>query len=234
MGVTQVVLSLRSRHAELLQLRPPASSLEGAESTRGSVRGNAADGTKLREEPVLPGLGTMPIRLVTNGLWPAVAVSHDAAIARPSAGVTIDGLATTIGSETRAGERGGQHDPAARGEGAGGAAWVGASVLATEVGEIFDAISVALNTADPAQYDQVRDERGAIIRGATTGRSASWSCPMYLLSSVSTCCIIIGFDHMTLSAADCCFRRHLSLRTLHGAVLISVTPAVDTYLGTTA
>ena len=141
-----MVRSLRSHHAQLLQL---PRSTEIAEEEQVQPRGSAAC-TKPAEGAVPEESNYMPLRLVTNGLWPVasqavvtpVPRSHSEGPGMSTRGVEVNGGRT--GHESGFGflYEGGADD---------------AGALAAEIAELFDAVSVALNTADPLQYDQVRN-----------------------------------------------------------------------------
>lgn len=154
----QVVRSLRSRHANLLRLQqraPPRLEAGSDQSRHGPVAGAT--------EPAVAGhITMMPVRLVTNGLWPVVAkpltgpapVGSDRSH-KPETGGAFDRIPQDGSSSDIRGE----HETAASGGSgggeSGGAAATGAA-FAAEVAELFDSVSVALNTADASQYEEVR------------------------------------------------------------------------------
>lgn len=122
----QIVETLRSRHGNLLRTTPAGSGGRGASTTPSSS--GVSRGS--------PGGGdAVPIRLVTNGLWlvaPPVPFPARTApsIGEGGAGPDDDPDATCV------------QKPAA-------------AVLAAEIAELFDHVSIALNTAEPQQYNQV-------------------------------------------------------------------------------
>lgn len=161
-----MVKSLRSRHAELLEALPDnggsSSTDTGKRQTKTTTGQNEAPG---------PAAGSLkktikPLRLATNGLWPA-------ALAATTTAGTNDHPLDSIGrrrgqQETIAAERA---DFAAAAQDSSSSTGMQltfageertkrgndgpAAALAKEVAELFDSVSVALNTADPAQYEQV-------------------------------------------------------------------------------
>lgn len=158
-----MVLSLRSRHATLLRPRQvsPATTPTGTDTA-----GTAT------ERPVPA--GTMPIRLITNGFWPAAVLAERTttgslpSVANDgSGGGTTQTLGRSMGRVEGEGRRGGGigKDEAAdcfclaEGRGDTSAALAvgvdSAAFMAREISEIFDSVSVALNTADSAQYEEV-------------------------------------------------------------------------------
>lgn len=97
-------------------------------------------------EPACAGSGMMPIRLVTNGLWPVSTPTTGPMVRFPNVHPAIANV------ELRAEDRGESYSGAL---GKTKKFTVGAAVLATQIAELFDSVSVALNTADPVQYDEV-------------------------------------------------------------------------------
>lgn len=134
----QVVRSLKSKHPDLLRSLPSPRTVGANERT---------------EPPSLPGLAMMPVRLVTNGLWPAT----DSATYLSGAAHNSKRPWGTIKSSEQKADKSRKGSSAARkGEGETPGK-VSASTLATEIAELFDSVSVALNTSDSEQYDQVSD-----------------------------------------------------------------------------
>eukprot|EP00752_Nemacystus_decipiens_P014322 g12741.t1 len=180
--VKEVVRSLRHRHADLL-LRPhqppPTSVAAAAAGALGRTELDSGKGTAPFSN------STMPVRLVTNGVWP-VASGHELGSCCPtvrvsgSAGTPPEAAAATAERFLPRGRRRGgwsgrdegDRDSAAQAErrssqdvAGGGPAGRGgsnaeadasaASTVASEIAELFDSVSVALNTADPMQYEEL-------------------------------------------------------------------------------
>ena len=185
------MLSLRSRHADLLRRYPttPATADRLVEATR-------------KEIPPHRGAEETPVRLVTNGLWPLVASRNGSGPAAAEFGQGLPAIARPMDKEGGEGGRGGVvvvggggegregggrggwgggggiegRERAGRGGRGGGergrggeGGWGGAEAveaaegsggraasLAAEIAETFHSVSVALNTADPEQYEEVR------------------------------------------------------------------------------
>lgn len=141
-----MVRSLRLDHAHLLQ-KTKLTETEVKEKLRSP---QAVAGWTMPGKERLPDeLDGMPFRLVTNGLWPVVSQT----ITTPLFGSRGSGSpgTSTLDVEFDDSNRGPVLSVHRRNEeGANGAA-----AFAAEVAELFDAVSVALNTVDPLQYDQV-------------------------------------------------------------------------------
>lgn len=137
-----------------------------------ALRSNHAN---LLRRPVNSSTDVVKIRLVTNGLWPVVeqpdgqplgALGSDRGRLEGASGRGPDGVVRD--SSWRKGER---EDIGESGN---------AASLATEIAELFDSVSVALNSADTAQYDEVR--RRHILRSGlsrTPGWRRSFNPPPY-------------------------------------------------------
>ncbi|CAB1116797.1 unnamed protein product [Ectocarpus sp. CCAP 1310/34] len=167
--VRDVVMSLRSRHANLLRPRSAENSKVDGSGADATPTGGAAT-TRPSQDVV------MPIRLVTNGLWPVVAVDEQV-VGPPSPEADTSGYTGEAKSNVdRQGRRrvgggggaggGGFKVRAASGTSGGiadrsGSAERGAvaspsaASVAKQIAEVFDSVSVALNTADPAQYQEL-------------------------------------------------------------------------------
>ena len=93
---SQVVLSLRSRHADLLRRYPttPATADRLVEATR-------------KEIPPHRGAEETPVRLVTNGLWPLVASRNGSGPAAAEFGQGLPAIARPMDKEGGEGGRGG-------------------------------------------------------------------------------------------------------------------------------
>lgn len=147
-------MSLRSRHADLLVL--PVDG--GLASTDTGKRRNTTAGQSEAPGPAARSATLRkPLRLVTNGLWPVLAATttggandHIISSVRRRPLETVagrdDDLAAAQGSSSTSMKTAGGERPA----GSNG----DAAVLANELAQLFDSVSVALNTADPAQYEQ--------------------------------------------------------------------------------
>lgn len=141
----QVVRSLRLDHAHLLQ-KTKSTETEGKEQPRSP---RAVAGTKPAKERFTNEPDTMPFRLVTNGLWPVVSQAVTTSMLGSRGGNSPG--ASTLDVEFDNGNGGLLSNFSRRNE----ESIHGAAAFASEVAELFDAVSVALNTADPLQYDQV-------------------------------------------------------------------------------
>ncbi|CAN0226769.1 unnamed protein product, partial [Discosporangium mesarthrocarpum] len=129
--VKEVVAKLRKSHQHLLLLPPHPPPPRHSSPRVGSAG--------------IPEKTMIPIRLVTNGLGP---------LSQATAVTTIE----SEGSRTRdrhdyANDNGDQD----QGDAAGGRSvfLLTPEALAKEIHHLFDSVSVALNTADPEQYEEV-------------------------------------------------------------------------------
>lgn len=164
-------MSLRSRHANLLRPRPAENSKVDGSSADATPTGGAAT-TRPSQDDV------MPIRLVTNGLWPVVAVDEQV-VGPPSPEADTSGdtgeAKSNVDRQGRrrmgggggagggdfkvraaSGTSGGIADRSGSAE-RGAVASPSAASVARQIAEVFDSVSVALNTADPAQYQEVSE-----------------------------------------------------------------------------
>ncbi|CAN0045363.1 unnamed protein product [Ectocarpus sp. 4 AP-2014] len=178
-------MSLRSRHANLLRRRSAENSKVDGTSADATPTGGAAATCPSQDD-------VMPIRLVTNGLWPVVAVDEQV-VGPPSSEADTSG---DIGeAKSNVGWQGRRRMGGGRGAGGGdfkvrvasdtsgdiadrsGSAEPGtlacpsAASVARQIAEVFDSVSVALNTADPAQYQELMKPSldGLVEEGAGPG-----------------------------------------------------------------
>ncbi|CBN79125.1 conserved unknown protein [Ectocarpus siliculosus] len=167
--VRDVVMSLRSRHANLLRPRSAENSKVDGSSADATPTGGAAATRPSQDD-------AMPIRLVTNGLWPVVAVDEQVVgppspeadtsrdIGEAKSNVDRQGRRRMGGSggvgggdfkvRAASGTSGGIADRSGSAE-RGAVASPSAASVARQIAEVFDSVSVALNTADPEQYQEL-------------------------------------------------------------------------------
>ena len=174
----QVVQSLRRRHANLLRPREP--STKHAAAAAGLDSEELVNDSSSATSPSKP---AMPVRLVTSGVWPVasgqllgsccptVHVSGSAGTPPAAAAAaerfpprgrrTGDPSGTEEGdgdSAAQAERRSRQQIPSSGASERGGLdpeADVSAASVASEIAGLFDSVSVALNTVDPMQYEEV-------------------------------------------------------------------------------
>lgn len=138
-AAAQVVMSLRSRHANLLQPRSAKNSNNVGGSSAGATPAGGGVSTRPSQEDIN---SSMPIRLITNGLWPVVAVEEQ--VGGGGGGGAASGTSGGVADGSGCAERRGLASPSA-------------ASVARQIAEVFDSVSVALNTADPAQYQEVSE-----------------------------------------------------------------------------
>lgn len=136
-----MVRSLRFDHAHLLQ-QTNSTETEVKEKLRSP---RAVAGTKPGKKRLPDEIDAVPFRLVTNGLWPVVSQE----VTTPVLG-SRDGNSPNT-STLDYSNRGPMlsvhcHNKDAVND---------AATFTAEIAELFNAVSVALNTVDPLQYDQV-------------------------------------------------------------------------------
>lgn len=174
---TQVVHSLRNRQAGLLrpQEQPPTTPAAVEADREELVLGRSSSAAP-------PSYATVPVRLVTNGFWPAAAgqvlgsccptVDVAGSTGTPAAAARFKRRGRRKGDASAGEQREGGSSVAAQlsqrntrsipcsgrpteGGGSGNEVGVSAASVAREIAELFDSVSVALNTADPLQYNEV-------------------------------------------------------------------------------
>ncbi|CAM9518393.1 unnamed protein product [Pylaiella littoralis] len=263
--VREVVLSLRSRYAKTL-LRPRASSPVTAAAAAATV---ASHGVRLaaqeRSDNTAGGGGTtsavippapttsrattpqplkaewvMPVRLITNGLWPVVA-DNTAGSCCPTVDTCRDTgspAAAMSYSERRISGTGEEDDSGRREEeeekevfatlaepgqsrsianalsgissGRGSAnltlesnVIVSAASVAREVAEVFDSVSVALNTADPEQYEELM--KPSLRGGLAKGEAHALVCDLVresVAQGLPTECTVVDRDGVDVRRAE--------------------------------
>eukprot|EP00903_Cladosiphon_okamuranus_P006408 g6272.t1 len=180
--VKEVVRSLKTRHAHLLRPREPPTANPSAAVAPGQAELTNGQTTSTAPLPC----AAMPVRLVTNGFWPAASgqflssCSCCPTIRASASGSTGTPAAAAAAAAEKSPQRGSTGGDASsmRGEGDGDSAAraerrqsqcsgpsrgrkpipeadVSAASVASEITELFDSVSVALNTADPLQYDEL-------------------------------------------------------------------------------
>lgn len=176
-----MVDSLRHRHATLLRPRePPSASAAAVAANQAGLVHDKKGSADTRSYT------TVPVRLITNGFWPAAAAGQVLGSCCPT--VDVSGSAGTPAAAVAAarfqgrGRREGDASggdkgkigsvvvaPTAQRNSQSVPSWSGpaergspnpeadasAASVASEIAELFDSVSVALNTADPLQYEEV-------------------------------------------------------------------------------